>query len=174
MEYLFETEHLKVRKFSLEDVRTLYENHREAEVRQWIPNESYADLEEAESAIRFYMDCVSGGKLPYVLAVVHKDTGELVGDTGVNLVEGKPDEVEIGYAICRRHSGKGYATELVRGMTEFAVSAFGIHVLYGRVLRGNTASQRVLEKNGYALIGEEFGAEDDPYGKGMLIYRKEC
>ena len=174
MEYLFETAHLRVRPFTMEDAPLLYENHREEEVRQWIPNECYADLEEAESAVRFYRDCVSRGKLPYVLAVVLKDTGELVGDTGVNLVEGKTDGVEIGYTICRKYSGKGYATELVRGMTEFAVSAFGVRALYGRVLRGNTASTRILEKNGYALIGEEFGAEDDPYGTGMLVYRKEC
>ena len=104
MEYLFETAHLKVRRFTPEDAPILYENHREDELRRWIPNESYTDLEEAESAVGFYMDCVSRGKLPYVLAVELKTTGELVGDTGVNLVEGKTDEVEIGYAICRNHS----------------------------------------------------------------------
>ena len=174
MEYLFETAHLGVRKFAPEDAPVLYENHREEEVRTWIPNESYANPEEAEDAVRFYMDCVDGGKLPYVLAVALKETGELIGDTGVNQVEGKSNEVEIGYTICRNHSGKGYATELVQAMTEFAVSAFGVKVLFGRVLRGNEASLRVLEKNGYALAGEEFGAEDDPYGKGMLIYQKKC
>ena len=26
----------------------------------------------------------------------------------------------------------------------------------------------------YSFISDEFGAEDDPYGKVMLIYRKEC
>ena len=173
MEYLFETAHLKVRKFALEDAPVLYENHREEEVRKWIPNECYGDPEEAENAVRFYIDCVNKGKLPYVLAVEQKDTGELIGDTGINAVTGKTDEVEIGYTICRKHNGKGYGTELVQGMTAFAASAFDTRVLYGRVLRGNEVSVRVLEKNGYILIGEEFGAEDDPYGNGMLIYRKE-
>ena len=41
-------------------------------------------------------------------------------------------------------------------------------------MRGNNASVRVLEKNGYIFVAEEFGAEDDPYGNGMLIYKKEC
>ena len=173
MGYLFETARLRVRKFTPKDTPVLYENHREEEVRQWIPNECYADTQEAERAVRFYIDCVNKGKLPYVLAVVLKDTGELIGDTGINAVAGKTAEVEIGYAICRKHSGRGYGTELVQGMTAFAASAFDIRVLYGRVLRGNGASARVLEKNGYILIGEEFGAEDDPYGNGMLIYRKE-
>ena len=46
--------------------------------------------------------------------------------------------------------------------------------LYGRVMRGNNASVRVLEKNGFIFVEEESGAEDDPYGNGMLIYKKEC
>lgn len=174
MAYVFETEHLVVRKFAAEDAQALYENHLEEEVKSWIPNESYADIEETQGAISFYTDCVNQGKLPYVLAVELKQTGELIGDTGINEVEGHSDEVEIGYVICKKHSGKGYATELVDAMTRFAVSSFGIKVLYGRVMRGNQASVRVLEKNGYGFAREEMGAEDDPYGKGMLIFKKEC
>ena len=109
-----------------------------------------------------------------MLAVELKETGELIGDTGVNEVEEKTNEVEIGYTICKKHSGKGYATELLNAMTEFIVSTFEINVLYGRVMRGNNASVRVLEKNGYVFVKEEFGAEDDPYGNGMLIYMREC
>ena len=174
MDYIFETEHLKVRKFRMEDSPCLYKNHLEEEVKKWIPNESYADMEETQGAINFYVDCVNGGHLPYVLAVELKETGELIGDTGVNEVEGKTNEVEIGYGICKKYSGKGYATELVNAMTEFVVSTFKIHVLYGRIMRGNDASVRVLEKNGYIFVDEEFGAEDDLYGNGMLIYKKEC
>ena len=58
-------------------------------------------------------------------------------------------------------------------MTDDAVSRFGISVLYGCVMRGNASSVRVLEKNGYTFDREELGAEDDPYGNGMLVYRKE-
>lgn len=173
MEYIFETEHLKVRKFDISDVQCLYENHLEEEVKKWIPNESYADIDETRDAVDFYVDCVNNKHLPYVLAVVLKYTGELIGDTGINEVDGVSDEVEIGYAICKKHSGKGYATELLSAMTEFSFGNFGIKVLYGRVINGNNASVRVLEKNGYEFVKEEFGAEDDPYGNGMLIYKKQ-
>ena len=174
MGHIFETEHLRIRRFEMEDAERLYENHLEEEVKKWIPNESYADMEEARNAIKFYMDCVDNGCLPYVLAVELKETGELIGDTGVNEVEGNSNEVEIGYGICRKHSGKGYATELVKAMTEFMTGTFGIKTLYGRVMHGNNASVKVLERNGYEFVEEEFGAEDDPYGNGMLIYKKVC
>ena len=172
MKYLFQTEHLRIRRFEAEDAKQLYENHLEEEMKQWIPNESYESLEEAAGAITFYQCRVDDGHLPYVLAVELKETGELIGDTGVNEVEGAPGEVEIGYSICRKYSGRGYATELLEAMTGFVVELFGIQTLYGRVMKGNEASVKVLEKCRYRFLREQFGAEDDLYGRGMLVYGK--
>lgn len=58
-------------------------------------------------------------------------------------------------------------------MTMYIANEFKIKVLYGRVMKGNDASIRVLEKAGYRLLYEEQGAEDDPYSNGMVIYIKE-
>ena len=172
MEALFETENLIVRAFRPEDAQKLYENHLDGEVKKWFPNECYADPEEARDAAGFYADCVRNGHLPFVLGAVLKETGELIGDTGISEVEGKPQETEIGYCIGREYRGRGYATELLRAASEYAASRFGFRVIYGRVVHGNAASARVLEKSGYRFEREEFGAEDDPYGRGMLVYRK--
>lgn len=174
MECLFETKNLRIRKFEMQDAQQLYQNHLEEEVKKWIPNESYADIEETCGAIEFYVDCVNHKKMPFILAIELKETGELIGDTGINETDGNSNEVEIGYTISRKYSGNGYATELVQEMTKFVCEKFGINVLYGRVMHGNDASVRVLEKSGYLYMSEEFGTEDDLYGKGMLIYRKEC
>ena len=172
MEYIFETEHLKARRLEMDDAARLYEIHLDEAVKKWIPNESYADTGEAREAIAFFADRVNRKELPYVLAAELRETGELIGDTGINEVEGKPGEVEIGFVICRKCRGKGYAAELLKAMTEYAVSSFQTTALYGRVMKGNDASVRVLEKNGYRFVTEESGAEDDPHGNGMLVYRK--
>ena len=174
MNNLFETERLAVRPFTDGDARALYENHMDDQVRQWFPNECYADVEEALGAVRFYADCVAEGRLPFVLGVTLKETGALIGDTGISEVEGRPGEVEIGYCIGAGHRGKGYAAELVRAASAFVAARFGVHVIWGRVVKGNAASARVLEKCGYVFDREEHGAEDDPYGNGMLVYRKDC
>ena len=68
---------------------------------------------------------------------------------------------------------KGYATEAVIALTNYMLHTFGISVLYGRVMNGNNASTRVMEKAGYTYYKKELGAKDDPYGKGMLIYKNE-
>lgn len=171
---LLETKRLRVRPFALADAPCLYKNHLDEEVKKWFPYECYQDLQETQEAIQFYRDCVQQKRLPYVLAVELKATGELIGDTGINAVEGKPGEVEIGYIIFRAHRRQGYAAELLEAMTAYIGRTFGCNTLYGRVMHGNQASARVLEKNGYTFVTEEFGAEDDPYGKGMLVYKKTC
>ena len=172
MEYIFETERLRTRKFVPEDAFVLYKNHLGENIRKWIPNESYADIAEAKSAVNFYIDCVDNNRLPCVLAVELKDTGDMIGDVGINEVDGRSGEIEIGYVIGEAHCGQGYATELVKAMTEYIFSAFDAAAVYGRVLCGNQASVRVLEKSGYVFVEKEYGAEDDPYGNGMLVYKK--
>ena len=155
------------------DAETLYKNHLELEVKEWIPNESYSDLAEANGAIEFFSNCVNNEQLPYVLAIELKRTGELIGDVGINEVSGNIGQVEIGYTISKRYSGMGYATEVVKAMTDFTQEKFGFNVFFGRIMKGNSASIKVLEKNEFEFLKEEFGAEDDPFGKGMLVYRKE-
>ena len=63
MGYLFETEHLRARRFEENDAARLYACHLDEEVKKWIPNESYADPEEALDAIRFFAGCVENAEL---------------------------------------------------------------------------------------------------------------
>ena len=174
MDVFFETERILARKLEPEDAARLYENHAEAKVKKWFPNESYADIDEAKEAILFFRDCVDQNRLPFVLAIQLKETGELIGDTGVSEVEEEPDALEIGYQICEKYNGKGLATEVLNAMTAFSFARFNATISYGRVVHGNAASARVLEKAGYVFVNEEYGAEDDPYGNGMLVYKREA
>ncbi|QUA54289.1 GNAT family N-acetyltransferase [Aristaeella lactis] len=174
MDVFFETERILARKLEPEDAARLYENHAEAKVKKWFPNESYADIDEAKEAILFFRDCVDQNRLPFVLAIQLKETGELIGDTGVSEVEEEPDALEIGYQICEKYNGKGLATEVLNAMTAFSFARLNATISYGRVVHGNAASARVLEKAGYMFVNEEYGAEDDPYGNGMLVYKREA
>ena len=102
MDAIFETERLLARKFRAEDAQRLYKNHLDENVKKWFPNESYADVNEAKEAIAFYRDCVNSNRFPFVFAVQLKETGELIRDTGVSEVEGKPGEVGAGLSLVLR------------------------------------------------------------------------
>ncbi len=85
MNVFFETEHLVVRELEPEDAMRLYENHAEEKVKKWFPNESYADINEAEDAIRFFRNCVNDNCLPFG-PIFCKMTGTSVAwQTGANL-----------------------------------------------------------------------------------------
>lgn len=164
------TPHLLLRPFEEEDAPALFTIHRQQKVRRFLPNESYESEEEALGAIRFFAGCVKAQKLPCVLAVTLE--GQLIGDVGINEVEGEKNEVEIGFCISEAYANRGYATQAALAMEEYARQHFPISKLQGRVMQGNAASCRVLEKCGYLYCRTDLHAPDDPWGNGMLVYEK--
>jgi len=171
MRYIFQSQRLGFRNFQKSDSSTLFHHHSEKEHRHWFPNENYSSMEEAFGAIRLFRKNVRRQTLPYVLAIESLETREVIGDIGINEVWDKNDDIEIGYSICEKHRGHGYATEAVIAMSAFVASKFRVKTLFSRVLKGNGTSCRVLEKSGFNYQGIETGAPDDPHGSGMLVYK---
>ena len=67
------------------------------------------------------------------------------------------DEREVGYWLGREFWGKGIAT---RALSEF-LAQVKERPLYAHVAKHNLASQRVLEKGGFVVIGEDKKGADD-------------
>lgn len=79
--------------------------------------------------------------------------GVVVGDIGF---KGPPDfsgTVEIGYQVLSAYHSRGYATECVHLLCEFAFSK-GVEKIEAEVLKTNQASLRVLEKSGFSYVRE--------------------
>ena len=90
--------------------------------------------------------------------------GTFVGDA---CFKGAPEnaETEIGYGVLADYRGKGYATEAVGALTEWAFSASeALYYVTAETDPDNAASQRVLEKNGFVPTGEQ-GEEGPRYEK---------
>jgi RimJ/RimL family protein N-acetyltransferase len=60
---------------------------------------------------------------------------------------------ELGYVLAVDHWGHGYGTEAARRMIAFAFESNDLAQVHARVLPGNTASRRVLDKVGFAFVG---------------------
>lgn len=87
--------------------------------------------------------------------VVEKETNTIVGDIGF---KGKPSEehtVEIGYGIIPAAQNKGYATEAVSTLIEWAFASGQVKKIIAECLHDNLASIKVLEKLGMKKIGQE-------------------
>lgn len=76
----------------------------------------------------------------------------MVGDAGF---KGRPDalgRVEIGYGLAPAERGKGFATEAVSALVDWA-SEHGVHVVVAECLDDNAPSIRVLDKTGFRRTG---------------------
>lgn len=80
--------------------------------------------------------------------------GVVIGDCGVN---GPPDaegSVEIGYGLAAPYRGRGYGTELVASLSRWLLAQPDVRRVFARgVARDNPASQLVLERAGFAVVG---------------------
>ena len=74
--------------------------------------------------------------------------GEVVGSVAAFPIEG---DIEVTYWIRRDWWGRGVATAAVAALLEDVT----VRPLYGRVAEDNLGSVRVLERNGFVLVGSE-------------------
>ncbi len=81
-----------------------------------------------------------------------KDSQKYVGDL---CFKGpvKNHSVEIGYGVQPEQEGRGYATEALRAMTQWAFSQKDVVFVEAETAQDNKASQRVLEKCGFVSDG---------------------
>ncbi len=163
----FETPHLLIRHFTLDDTAVIYRLSQEEGIRRFIPDQVYKNEAEAAGVLRFliaqYADPEAARSGTYVQAVELEHSGELIGHVGLSPADG---ETEIGYAIAEAHQGKGYATELVRATVRWALEDQGLPCVLGIVDIDNLGSIRVLEKAGFALIEER---ERKTHGRIALV-----
>jgi len=97
------------------------------------------------------------------LLITSTDSGQSVGlvflHESERLHPGKL-ELRLGYLIADSQWGKGYATELVSGLTNWAQER-----PYGSIVAGvssqNTRSRRVLEKCGFSRVSDS--GSDEPF-----------
>jgi [ribosomal protein S5]-alanine N-acetyltransferase len=83
------------------------------------------------------------------LAIVDAD-GELAGRITINgISRGAFQSASIGYWVAKARNGRGLASAAVGEIAGIAFHDLGLHRLQAETLLHNTASQRVLRRNGF-------------------------
>jgi [ribosomal protein S5]-alanine N-acetyltransferase len=106
------------------------------------------------------------GGWAYGFSVVLTDGGTPVGTGGFKAppVDGM---VEIAYAVEPAERGKGFASEIAKGLTAYAFSFPEVTRVRAHTLPDGIASQRALAGSGFAFVGEVNDPEDG------LVFRYE-
>ena len=88
------------------------------------------------------------------------DEGTLVGDVGLCLDREDAGVVLVGYTMAPASQGRGYATEAIRALVDYALDTLDADVVRAYASADNIASVRVADKAGL-LVVERFEASDD-------------
>jgi RimJ/RimL family protein N-acetyltransferase len=169
-----EGERLVLRPFGLDDAAALIEVIRAEE--DFLPPNFPAVLEAEPLAwfLREGVHKVQRYGLGIHLAAVGRDTGELLGTIGLFKVNWEHLTSEVGYGMRPGTRGRGYATEALSLVTDWALRDCGIHRVELRAMVTNGASIRVAEKAGYVREGVARGAERDAGGvsQDMIVFSR--
>ncbi len=87
-----------------------------------------------------------------LLAIVDRGSGRVVGEAGLQVLEGGPD-VELGYTLSRAAWGRGFATEAARAVLRWAFAGLGLERVVAVADPANAASLHVLDKLGMRRVG---------------------
>jgi ribosomal-protein-alanine N-acetyltransferase len=89
----------------------------------------------------------------YGFALVHSESGLVIGNAGFT---GAPDAagmVEIAYGIVPDYQGRGHATEAANALVAWAAKNGRVRIARAHTLPERNASTRVLEKCGFRHVG---------------------
>ncbi|HLX91343.1 MAG TPA: GNAT family N-acetyltransferase [Puia sp.] len=81
--------------------------------------------------------------------VIERVTREIVAELGFKGVPSGQGEIEISYGTMYQHRGKGYMTEAVSGMIDWAKGLLNVKFVIAETDVGNKASMKVLRKNNF-------------------------
>jgi ribosomal-protein-alanine N-acetyltransferase len=90
----------------------------------------------------------------YSLFVFRAEDDVLLGGISLsNIRRGVAQTASIGYWIAERHARRGYMSESLTAMLDFAFKTLGLHRVEAACLAANEASRRLLEKHGFQEEG---------------------
>ncbi|KRF10182.1 acetyltransferase [Paenibacillus sp. Soil766] len=151
----FESRRLLIRAPILDDGIKVNEAIRESmeELIPWMPwAQTMPTLEESEANIR-------KARLKFLersdmrLLILLKETGELIGSSGLHNIDWNIRRFEIGYWVRSSFGGQGYMTEAVEAILNFAIQELQANRVEIRCDSKNIRSYRVAERLGFTLEG---------------------
>lgn len=152
-----ETPRLLLRRMKVADSADMYDYAHRPEVTRYLLWRPHADI----TYTRRYLEYLGGRYrigAHYEWAVVHKDTGRMIGTCGFARVDTANNCAELGYVLHPDFHGKGLMTEAAERVLQFGFQVLGLNRIEARYMWGNDASRRVMDRLGMLYEGVQRAA----------------
>ena len=150
---ILETERLFIREFTLEDVDPISTVLSNPEVMKY----SFRGVQSAEGINDYIKDCLANYKNHGFgqWAVIHKQSNQFVGVAGLNPgFDGDENIIHLAARFALPYWGKGYASEALKGIENYAKEVLGKKELYALIEPINKRSVKIILKNGFQFQKE--------------------
>src|SRR5215813_4577429 len=100
------------------------------------------------------IDSGAAATLPTVWLIIRRADARILGDIGLHGPPDNQDSVEIGYSLAPSARGKGIGTAAVSALVKRLAAIPQIRQVTAVTGTSNTASRRLLERQGFHLTGQ--------------------
>lgn len=145
---ILESERLRFRKLTDADAPEILELRGNPETMKFIPRPLVTDIEGALAHIKMINDKIDEN-IDINWAVTEKGSDKCIGIMGFYRTQPEHFRTELGYMITSEHWGKGYVTEAVKTLLDFAFKTLNFHSIVAVIDSRHMASERVLQKVGF-------------------------
>ncbi len=150
---MLESLRIRIRKLQPADAPSIYQGIRHKAVARWMPTVPHPYPKNAAAAFirRSHREWKAGKAYHFGIAL--RETDEVIGGIGLNNVERKNNDAELGYWIGKDYWGKGLTAEATKLVLQFGFHQLKLHRIWAKLFEENKKSARVLEKAGLRREG---------------------
>lgn len=161
-------------ELSLNDALDIHSYASDKDVKRFIGWKLMKTIDETRSHIETMLKREEAGT-HYYASIVLKSTRKVVGTVMIFDFDKEANQAEIGYVFHKDHWGKGYGTEALSLLSDFAFETLKLHRLNANVVDVNIGSARILEKNSFMLEGrlKDYYFIDDKYYDKLIYGRTQ-
>jgi len=152
---ILSTERLVLNETTDDDSQAVFELFSDRRVTEYYDLDVFDSIEQAITLIESEQVKILNNKM-LRWAVREKTSGTYIGGCGINRFESDRHAAVIGYELSRECWGKGYATEAISSVIEFAFSSScpsTVNRIEAYTMQGNLASESILLKLGFKAEG---------------------
>lgn len=140
-----ETERLILRKINGDDALTLYNNiYNNFDWYKFYYQVQFQSLEEYKHLVEKYKDWYANGN-HFRWGIVNKENNEIIGIVQLHSKDELNNKCKLGYIISYKHNKKGYMSEAVKKVIEFAFNVLDYHRIEANIVLENIDSIKVAE-----------------------------
>ena len=147
-----DTPRLHLRAMRVKDSADMFDYARRPEVSRYLLWSPHPDVAYTKRYLEYLAGRYRIGA-HYEWAVIHKESGRMIGTCGFARVDTVNNTAELGYVLHPDFHGQGLITEAAECVLHFGFCVMGLNRIEARYMLGNDASRRVMDKLGMLYEG---------------------